>query len=333
MSDLDHSLEVCVRRHIGRLQYCSLVKKALKDIRKEKIFDGAHGRFTMEYLNAHDDAQKQITLDTFHEELRSKGLLDWSIVPKDVSQIETMMFDTRRTIKVTSISSSKVVARSPLVDPRSKSQFVVKVDYRDGTQNGTIKCPVSRFHEPTIDDVSVMKRAAISYLRHSDSLMEAGRGWGFSPVFIDPLIEKYNLTHDAFASPFNAMTSEFFSLWPSVDMSCGNFLDPSTILPESMGCIACPPFTATLIDKAIDRALDALKEEGTERTFVFILPKWTDTRWWALLEKSEFLISHTHHESVQAWTTITSKAGVLQRFVAPAKYSPEVFVLSNEISS
>ncbi len=128
------------------------------------------------------------------------------------------------------------------------------------------------------------------------SLRPRGQHWGLP---LDQYIDyvRQGLEIEGFASPLNSQTlvakgvlglplqgiPHFCSLFPETDAifgSLGNFFDQE--IANTFTTIN-PPFILDLMDRAVDKALDAL-QRSTKCKFILYLPTWTDTRFYQSLD-------------------------------------------------
>lgn len=94
------------------------------------------------------------------------------------------------------------------------------------------------------------------------------------PKIYEEFKEKYKITLEGFASPLNRYFDKFCSAFPEVDEpfgSIGSFFDVD--INENIVCN--PPFDEEVMDKAIDRLIDAMNKN--EITTIFVCPQWDDS--------------------------------------------------------
>lgn len=97
-------------------------------------------------------------------------------------------------------------------------------------------------------------------------------------VFMKELKEKFGITIEGYASPFDKKTEKFCSLYPNVDApygSIGNFdtVDPALLDNETV--FVNPPRNGLIYTKAINRCLELLDSQYNIR-IVFLCPYWPD---------------------------------------------------------
>ena len=129
-------------------------------------------------------------------------------------------------------------------------------------------------------------------LRYKSHLI-GGQQWGIPHAVYQDLYEKWGARYEAFASPLNSRMigmkgAQFCSLFPDVDKifgSLGNIFDvdmtnPLNLeeKPDRVVWVVNPPFVESIMEKIMDKTVEALKRADDQEMVVFVvLPSWKDS--------------------------------------------------------
>lgn len=151
---------------------------------------------------------------------------------------------------------------------------------------------------PSLYDLAVM---IIRY----HCLLPGGQQWSIPLEFCEFLVNNYNVTIEAFASPLNSKIIQvdknlrFCSLFTDTDEkygSIGNFFNGSLPLDTTIYCN--PPFVESLMEKMttkITHTCDITAIHNNHDTlssirFIIIVPRWEDATYYKALASSKYLV-------------------------------------------
>lgn len=181
------------------------------------------------------------------------------------------------------------------------------------------------------DDSSIL-RASLRY----SSMISGSQQWNIPRAVYKLLVEKYNVTIEGFASPFNSQLLPF-STKESMLNFCSLFLDTDAVFGsvgsyfdyDFVGKIATvnPPYILDIMDavaaKCIQTCADAETANKPTRMFITV-PDWTDTYYYQKLSDTKYLETALHHKAGEYYYEDSNN---LDKKVT-ARFNTTVFVLS-----
>jgi hypothetical protein len=155
------------------------------------------------------------------------------------------------------------------------------------------KTAMTRRLRQFIDDHGIYYGAKLA-LRY-DSLLARSQHWGLPQSHFEDLYHQFGVRNEAFASAFNSRLlgkpgAFFCSLFPDLEArlgSRGNFFE---IKDFEGNWEVNPPFIEKILEQAAKKILNWFDEGRRFRVF-FLMPSWTDTPAYLLLDKSKYRVA------------------------------------------
>ena len=278
-------------------------------------FENIMGRLLM---NLSNDTVKDTALTKANQELLDKGI-NVRLIPEVLASL-TVGTQGRVTKLEVNAQSIRVTASQT----NSSASLIYHIPRIDGRQSSDDHSKLV-LSQPELlawiwDNVE-------SYFLHEALGLDNGQSWSYGSV-LDDWIQRFNLTIDAFASPFNNRLPQFCSLYPVIDHSLGDFLLDH--LPVG-NYLVNPPYTPALLEAAVTRVLNYLSTRQPF-TFCFAVPVWTNPipNWSQQLTDSPFKrAEHTY----QPGTFTVRKSSVINGEIITEdvnrKFSLKIVVLAS----
>jgi phosphorylated CTD-interacting factor 1 len=152
------------------------------------------------------------------------------------------------------------------------------------------------------------------------------------PAVFDALYERFDVTHEMFASPLNARCDTFCSASDATDRAFGSKGSAFDFLPYAGSYEANPPFDESVIaalGSHLERVLSASK---APLSFCVIIPRWTESQAWLRIAKSLYNTSSTTLEAKEH-AFVSGGAGSRVNQLTASAAATSVFFLQNKAGS